>query len=53
MAISISDFKVFVDGVLDADASADKFREYLVVVYAFWNGFASDFDGCIRFFGRG
>ena len=30
MAISISDFKVFVDGVLDADASADKFREYLV-----------------------
>ena len=30
MVKDISDFKVFVDGVLDADASADKFREYLV-----------------------
>ena len=30
MAKSISDFKVFVDGVLDVDASASCFRDYLV-----------------------
>ena len=30
MVKDISDFKVFVDGVLDVDASADKFREHLV-----------------------
>ena len=30
MAKDISDFKVFVDGVLDVDASASCFRDYLI-----------------------